>query len=261
MKEAQTKKKQEATKSSESNHVAKDYKTELENMRRELELTKARAERAERDKSDILLRRLASMDTSSNRTAASEALKLQQKVNDLNQQLENVTDEKKYLSNKVKELEEDFSVRASKSKDDDMSKKLKAAELLCEELMDENEDMKKELRNMEQEIDEMTDNFREEQADEYTHIKKELDQTTKNCRILSFKFKKSERKIEQLETEKQQLASQLNSDLANKIKKLEDELRIANEVSRQLKVCFRLKFFFVKGEPTWNIILNFTDRS
>lgn len=239
MKDAQTKKKaqQEGTKSSEQNHVSKDYKMELENMRRELDLTKTRAERAERDKSDILLRRLASMDTSTNRTAASEALKLQQRVNELNQQLEDVSDEKKYLSSKVKELEEGLSARASKNKDDEMSKKLKAAELLCEELMDENEDMKKELRNMEQEVDEMTDNFREEQADEYTHIKKELDQTTKNCRILSFKFKKSERKIEQLESEKQQLASQLNSDLANKVKKLEDELRMANEVSRQLKVC------------------------
>jgi cell division septum initiation protein DivIVA len=35
-----------------------------------------------------------------------------------------------------------------------------AAETLCEELMDENEDMKKELRDLEEEIEEMQDNFR-----------------------------------------------------------------------------------------------------
>lgn len=221
-----------------SSSTSKDHRHQMEALQRELDLTKARAERAERDKSDILLRRLASMDTSSNRsgTAASEALKLQQKVNDLNQQLEDMSDEKKFLALKLKELEQDVIGRSGRGRDEEQTKKLKAAEQLCEELMDENEDMKKELRNMEQEIDEMHDNFREEQADEYTTVKKELEQTTKNCRILSFKFKKSERKIEQLETEKQSLSSQLNSDMANKLKRLEEELRISNEVARQLKV-------------------------
>lgn len=45
--------------------------------------------------------------------------------------------------------------------------------------------------------------FREEQADEYTSLKKELEQTTKNCRILSFKLRKAERRTEQLEAERQ----------------------------------------------------------
>ena len=40
-----------------------EFKDELERLKRDLEATKVRAERAERDKSDILLRRLASMDT------------------------------------------------------------------------------------------------------------------------------------------------------------------------------------------------------
>lgn len=212
-----------------------DFHEQIETLKRDLEQTKARAERAERDKSDILLRRLASMDTVSNRTAASEALKLQQKVNDLNQQLEDLKDDKKYLSVKVKELEQDLNVRPTKVIEDELRKKLQAAEQLCEELMDENEDMKKELRNMENEIDEMQDNFREDQVDEYSTIKKELEQATKNCRILSFKFKKSERKIEQLEQEKLSLPSQVNNDLLNKVKKLEDELRISNEVTRQLQ--------------------------
>lgn len=44
---------------------------------------------------------------------------------------------------------------------------------------------------------------------EYTSIKKELDQTTKNCRILSFKLRKAERKVEQLENEKAEIGKKL----------------------------------------------------
>lgn len=224
----------------EQKTIASQHNKELDNLRKELETTKARAERAERDKSDILLRRLANLDVTSNKTAASEALKLQQKVNELTQQLEDTQTDRKTLTSKLKELEKDLTVRPTKNAEEDLRKKLQAAETLCEELMDENEDMKKELRNMEVEIDEMQDNFREEQVDEYSTIKKELEQTTKNCRILSFKYKKSERKIEQLEMEKQTLGSQVTNELSAKVKKLEEELRIANEVARQLQVILNL---------------------
>ena len=37
---------------------------------------------------------------------------------------------------------------------------MQAAEQLCEELMDENDDYKKDMRTMEDEIEEMQDNFR-----------------------------------------------------------------------------------------------------
>lgn len=50
---------------------------------------------------------------------------------------------------------------------------------------------------------------REDQADEYTSLKKELEQTTKNCRILSFKLRKNERKVESLESEKQEVEKKL----------------------------------------------------
>ena len=51
--------------------------------------------------------------------------------------------------------------------------------------------------------------FREDQADEYTSLKKELEQTAKNCRILSFKLRKSERKAESVEAEKAELEKRL----------------------------------------------------
>jgi DNA repair exonuclease SbcCD ATPase subunit len=206
-----------------------EMKEEFEMLKRELEVVKARCERAERDKSDILLRRLASMDTTSNKTAAAEALKLQQKVNEMKQQIEDLQDEKKSLGQKVKEL----TSKSSKSIEETLRTKLEQAERMCEALMDENEEIKREVKNMESEMDELQDNFREEQADEYVSVKKELEQTTKNCRILSFKLKKSDRKIEQLEVEKQ--SSNSSSEMAAKMKQLEDELKVANEVARRLQ--------------------------
>lgn len=212
-----------------------ELREENEMLKSELDAVKARCERAERDKSDILLRRLASMDTTSNRTAAGEALKLQQKVNEMKQQMEDLQDEKKSLTQKVKELTSDMKNRP-KNIEETLRNKLEQAERMCEALMDENEDMKRELKNMESEIDEMQDNFREEQADEYVSVKKELEITTKNCRILSFKLKKGERRIEQLELEKQAVGSnQTSSDFVAKIKQLEDELKVANEVARRLQ--------------------------
>ena len=91
-------------------------------------------------------------------------LKLQQKVNELQSQAEDLRDDKKSLSFRVKELEEEIDIRPDKAETqkavDELRSKLLAAETLCEELMDENEDMKKELRDLEEEIEEMQDNFR-----------------------------------------------------------------------------------------------------
>ncbi|XP_052868864.1 uncharacterized protein LOC128274644 isoform X1 [Anopheles cruzii] len=224
----------EATEATIVDHIdTTELQEEIESLKRELDTVKARAERAERDKSDILLRRLASIDTVSNKTAASEALKLQQRVNEQKQTIDDLQDEKKFLTSKLKEVSADLNARGSRSVEEQLRQKLDQAETLCEELMDENEEIKRELRNMETEIEEMHDNFREEQADEYASLKKELDQTTKNCRILSFKLKKSERRIEQLDAENVALGA--GGDLASKIKQLEDELKVSNEVARRLQ--------------------------
>lgn len=175
-----------------------------------------------------------------------QVLKLQQKVNELQSQAEDLRDEKKSLTLKVKELEQEIDNRFSNAEQkrltEEMQAKLAAAETLCEELMDENEDIKKELRNMEEEIEEMQDNFREDQADEYTSLKKELEQTSKNCRILSFKLRKSERKSEELETAKREVEQKLQ-DIAGdnvvnhveRIQFLEQELKVSQEISLRLQ--------------------------
>jgi chromosome segregation ATPase len=131
--------------------------------------------------------------------------------------VEDLRDEKKSLSLRVKELEAENEQATTREPEmrrtiEDLRSKLSAAETLCEELMDENEEIKKEIRDLEEEIDEMQDNFREEQADEYTSLKKELEQTAKNCRILQFKLRKSERKSESLEAAKLEAERQLGGD-------------------------------------------------
>lgn len=45
---------------------------QIESLKQELETMRARCERVEREKSDILLRRIAALDTAPSKTAASE---------------------------------------------------------------------------------------------------------------------------------------------------------------------------------------------
>ncbi|XP_077295291.1 uncharacterized protein LOC143917604 isoform X2 [Arctopsyche grandis] len=222
---------------------------EMQSLREEVEVLRKRCERVEKEKSDILLRRLAALDTSSSKTTSrpSETLKLQQKINEITIQNEDLRDEKKSLQIRVREIEAEMEGRPSNDAAaraaEQLRSKLLAAETLCEELMDENEDMKRELRSMEEEIEEMQDNFREDQADEYSSLRKELEQTTKNCRVLSFKLKKTERKTEQLEQEKKDQEKKLlelaggpaGVDRISKIKQLEQELAMSNEVALRLQ--------------------------
>ncbi|XP_065355494.1 golgin subfamily A member 4 isoform X2 [Calliphora vicina] len=206
----------------------REHLEEMANLRKELDAMKTRAEKAEREKSDILLRRLASMETAPNRTAASEAIMLQQKVNELKDQLEKITDEKRKLNNRMKEIENN-----PKSAEHELRRKLQAAEQICEELMEENQEAKKEIMNLHAEMDELQDTFRDDDVKAKTSLQKDLEKTTKNCRILSFKLKKCERKIETLEQERQNSG---NAELTARIKQLEDELRFSQELSKKLQI-------------------------
>ncbi|XP_065335876.1 uncharacterized protein LOC135936824 isoform X2 [Cloeon dipterum] len=231
------------TETTETTIIDRSNDDEVAELKRELDTWKARCEKAEREKSDILLRRLGG--TRETAPSGAEALKLQQRVNELQQAAEDLRDERKSLSLRVKELEEENESATSREPEmrrtiEDLRNKLSAAETLCEELMDENEEIKKEIRDLEEEIDEMQDNFREEQADEYTSLKKELEQTAKNCRILQFKLRKAERKAESLEATKLELERQLGDKGGNvqsmeKIRQLEKDLKLQSEVSERLQ--------------------------
>ncbi|XP_045482166.1 early endosome antigen 1-like isoform X2 [Harmonia axyridis] len=223
-----------------------DLKKKLEATQNELEATKQKCDRLEKEKRDVILRRLPSMDSSNKSNF--EYNKLQQKHNELQKEVNQYKEEKSTLQVKIRILEEEIK-RYPKGHDrnssnvEDLISKLKATELFCEELMDENECLKKELREMEEQVEEMQDNFREDQLAEYADLKKQVEMHTKNCRILSFKLRKAEKRNDQYEIEKQELEKQLkefsenqaNAYSLEKIKKLEQELADSANVSTKLQ--------------------------
>lgn len=88
-------------------------------------------------------------------------MKHQQKINDLKSTCENLSDEKRRITQRVRELETELDKnKNTKVKSDDIEhvrSKLISAETKIEELTEENKDLNKEIHNMEQE---MRDNFR-----------------------------------------------------------------------------------------------------
>lgn len=89
------------------------FQDQIEELKQEVDTLRKRCEKVEKEKSDILLRRLANIDTANKYTMgrSSEVLKLQQKVNELTSQNEDLRDEKKSLTLRVKEVECELEVK------------------------------------------------------------------------------------------------------------------------------------------------------
>ena len=49
---------------------------------------------------------------------------------------------------------------------------------------------------------ELQDSFRDDETSELREVQRELESTSKNCRILQFKLRKTERRCDQLESER-----------------------------------------------------------
>lgn len=119
---------------------------------------------------------------------------------------------------------------------------LEAAEQELEEVKEENKELQRLIMEMKNEMDEMHDHFREHDHDEFREIQKELDMTAKNCRILQFKLRKAERRNDQIEQDRIQYEEKLrrlqdqfdSQDAKDHIRLLEEELRMAKEVSVRL---------------------------
>lgn len=223
----------------EPKRVEIDLQSEVDRLQKELkektkqveELTES-TDTLERENKELLAKKPKFGDL----RKQAELSKVQQKVDEL-------TEEVKAKNKEIKDLKKEIDKRPLPKDVEktmvDLRSKLQAAEQLCEELMDETEDYKKEIRALEEEIEEMQDNFREEQADEYRDLKRELEQTAKNCRVLQFKLKKAERRSDALERDKIETEEKLKElqvgegdvDRAEKVKMLEKEVNLAKEVS------------------------------
>ncbi|XP_046633192.1 trichohyalin-like isoform X2 [Daphnia pulicaria] len=187
-----------------------ELQDQVNNMKKELDKYRVRCERLEREKDELSNKKFRSIGM--NGGTGSESMRLQQRIRELETTNEDLLDDKQSAELRVAELERELESRPSSAQThkamEEIRAKSAAAEALIEELMEENEELKKDMRLMVDEMDELQDNFREDQADEYRDLKKDLEQTAKNCRILQFKLRKAERRMEQLETDKHELEIQ-----------------------------------------------------
>jgi chromosome segregation ATPase len=93
------------------------------------------------------------------------------------------------------------------------------------------------MNDMQDEFEEMQDGFREEQSEEFANLKRDLDDSAKNVRLLQFKLRKTEKRADGAEAEKKELEMRLSSmKNVDKITQLEEELsRLKGENERLLK--------------------------
>ncbi|CAJ0583971.1 unnamed protein product, partial [Mesorhabditis spiculigera] len=165
---------------------------------------------------------------------------LEERLNEAEACIQDYRDENTVLKCELRELQE-----SGPNVDSKLSEKIKTTEGLCDELMEENEQLKAEVRDLQNEIEEMQDQYREEEIEEFRELQRELEQNAKNCRVLQFKLRKSERQKDVAETERGQFESKLKAYSTEgdygktpsenaRIRELESDLRIAKEVSVRL---------------------------
>lgn len=117
----------------------------------------------------------------------------------------------------------------------DLRDKLTLSETSYSCLLTENQNMKQEISALQVEIDEMQDQFREEEAEEFREMQKELEIAAKNCRILQYKLRKSEKRNETAESDRQHFEDRLR-ELEEKTSSTEEERRVIRELEEELMV-------------------------
>ena len=112
-------------------------------------------------------------------------------------------------------LEDDFNENANEQRRRtcgcDASEQLGKLTATNRQLAQLNEQLRREIRNLESELEESSDKYREDQTNEFKEIKFKLENSVKNCRLLQFKLTKLERAYNQVKVE--------NNHLTNKLKK------------------------------------------
>ena len=164
-------------------------------------------------------------------------------IGDLEDEVQRLRSEKARLVDRLQLPEsERASLAAEENEIADLKRRLDEYENRYADVVGENEDLRQEVRDLQLEMEEMHDQFREEETIEFRELQKELESTAKSCRILQFKLRKAERRNEQLEAERVQNDEKLRhfescfqaSDDKRRIRILEEDLRMAKEVSVRL---------------------------
>merc|ERR1719336_1317249 len=86
--------------------------------------------------------------------------------------------------------------------------KLEETENYCYQVVEENVELKNEIENLESEISEVQDTFRDKDAKEFKKTKWELENLAKTCRNLQLKLGKAQAKASRLRQEKEEIEEQ-----------------------------------------------------
>uniref|UniRef100_T1JA69 Leucine zipper homeobox-associated domain-containing protein n=1 Tax=Strigamia maritima TaxID=126957 RepID=T1JA69_STRMM len=224
-----------------------DLQSQVQALKTQLQASEDKFTRLQKETKEWQEKKYQAVDRESLERTATELLKSQSKLHELQTLKEDLKDENNVLKLEIKEIQEELDRRPSPEEVnrtiEELKQKLVVTESLYEELLDENDDFKREIRDLEDEIEELQDNFREDQADEYGVLKKELEQTAKNCRILQFKLRKSEKRCDQLDSDKIQYedklkglikSGNLDANQSEKLRQMEQEVTIARETSNRM---------------------------
>ena len=171
-------------------------------------------------------------------------------IDDLTSEINNLEERRCRIENENRRLldrlqlpeSERYSIQCESSEISDLQKCYEESETLCVQLNNENSTLRHELAELKLEMDELYDQFREDEALEFRELQRELENTSKNCRILQFKLRKAERRYEQSETdraiyeERVRQAQNRNESLGNTehMRELEEEMKMAKDVSVRL---------------------------
>jgi len=227
--------KTKANHSDSSDHDS-TVKNEVEALKNELRAVKSRNEVLEHMQSDAIKKTPMTLESAKASEATAELIKAREKIRELDTSLSTASKDKKASNLKIKELESTLERRPQVSETQktitELQTKLKFVERKCEDMAVENEDLRGNVQNLEVELEEVQDNFREDEADEYRTLKRELENSAKNCRVLQFKLKKTEKSLGDVTSDHNELETKLKTmsggsgalDNMNKVRQLEKDL-------------------------------------
>ena len=246
---------------SECDHDETVSKSKFEAISNELNAVKSRNEVLEKLHGESTAKKPLTLESAKAAETTAELIKARQKVSEIEGELSSQTKEKKALNLKLKELESALERRPQISETQktisELQTKLKYVERKCEDLTMENDDLRGNVQNLEVELEEVQDNFREDEVDEYRTLKRELENSAKNFRVLQFKYKKAEKSLQDTMQENQELTSKLRGmsggsaavDNLGKIRTLEKEIESKNLMISDLKAAGKTNSLPRKGGP------------
>nr|XP_006818656.1 PREDICTED: trichohyalin-like [Saccoglossus kowalevskii] len=135
--------------------------------------------------------------------------KLHHQVEDMGKQAEDLVQE----NQKLRSLQLPVSLKDQDPYKSliDAQNRLAESEEARQSLKERNICLEAEIEELRVEIDEARDTFREGDNEEFRELQKQLEAASKNCRVMQYRLRKSERKIEDLESERKLLEEKLHS--------------------------------------------------